>query len=86
MPVVTALEAKNRFSQLLDRVVRGEEVVITRHEKPVARLVPEARSAINNVQEVVARLHALRRSMAKRRGFRPVSKVEIRKGINEGRP
>ena len=41
MNTVTALEAKTRFGELLDRVARGEEIVITRHDKPVARIVPE---------------------------------------------
>ena len=40
MAKVTAFEAKTRFGELLDRVAKGEEVVITRHDKPVARLVP----------------------------------------------
>jgi prevent-host-death family protein len=33
-------EAKTRFSELVERAERGEEVVITRHGKPVAKLVP----------------------------------------------
>jgi len=37
---IGAFEAKNTLGSLLDRVERGEEVVITRHGKPVARLVP----------------------------------------------
>lgn len=37
---VGAFEAKNKLSALLDRVEQGEEVVITRHGRPVARLVP----------------------------------------------
>jgi prevent-host-death family protein len=37
---VGAFEAKNTLGALLDRVERGEEIVITRHGKPVARLVP----------------------------------------------
>lgn len=36
---IGTFEAKNRFSELLDRVAKGEEVTITRHGKPVARLV-----------------------------------------------
>lgn len=35
---VGTLEAKNRLSALLDAVERGEEVVITRRGRPVARL------------------------------------------------
>jgi prevent-host-death family protein len=37
---VGAFVAKNTLGSLLDRVAQGEEVVITRHGKPVARLVP----------------------------------------------
>jgi prevent-host-death family protein len=40
MSSVGAFEAKTRFAQLLDRVERGEEIVITRHGKPVAVLRP----------------------------------------------
>lgn len=36
---IGTFEAKNRFSELLDRVEKGEEVTITRHGKPVAKLV-----------------------------------------------
>ena len=42
-PTVGAYDAKARLSELLDRVEKGEEIVITRHGKPVARLVPEGR-------------------------------------------
>lgn len=37
---IGAFEAKNKLGMLLDRVENGEEIVITRHGKPVARLVP----------------------------------------------
>ena len=37
---VGAFEAKTKFSELLERVSTGAEVTITKHEKPVARLVP----------------------------------------------
>ncbi|MGE0120115.1 MAG: type II toxin-antitoxin system Phd/YefM family antitoxin [Dongiaceae bacterium] len=40
MKQVTAREANQRFSKLLADVAAGKEVVITRHGKPVARLVP----------------------------------------------
>ena len=39
MREIDAFEAKNTLGSLLDRVERGEEIVITRHGKPVARLV-----------------------------------------------
>jgi prevent-host-death family protein len=37
---VGAFEAKVRFMQLLEHVAAGEEITITRHGHPVARLVP----------------------------------------------
>ena len=40
MQEVGAFEAKNKLAALLDRVEQGEEIVITRHGKAVARLVP----------------------------------------------
>ncbi|MCX6591303.1 MAG: type II toxin-antitoxin system prevent-host-death family antitoxin [Acidobacteria bacterium] len=39
MQEIGAFEAKNTLGALLDRVERGEEIVITRHGKPVARLI-----------------------------------------------
>lgn len=40
MNSVGSFEAKTHLSALLDRVERGEEVTITRHGRPVAKLVP----------------------------------------------
>jgi prevent-host-death family protein len=40
MKEIGTFEAKNQFSALLDLVAQGEDVLITRHGKPVARLVP----------------------------------------------
>ena len=37
---IGAFEAKTHLSSLLERVSRGEEIVITKHGRPVARLVP----------------------------------------------
>ena len=37
---IGAFEAKNTLGSLLDRVERGEEIVITRHGRPVAKLAP----------------------------------------------
>ena len=38
--VVNIHEAKTHFSRLVERVIGGEEVVIGKAGKPVARLVP----------------------------------------------
>lgn len=42
MHKVEAVEADEILGALLDRVEKGEEVVITRHGRRVARLVPDA--------------------------------------------
>jgi prevent-host-death family protein len=56
--VIEALEAKTRLSALLDRVARGEEIVITKHGRPVARLVPAAPR--EDVGAIIARIKVLR--------------------------
>ena len=59
MDEIGAFEAKNKLSELLDRAERGEEVVITRRGKPVAKLVPvkmesdveRSRAAMERIRE-----------------------------------
>ena len=43
MMEIGAVEAKSKLGTLLDRVEQGEEIIITRHGKPVARLVPNTK-------------------------------------------
>ena len=53
---IAVFEAKSKLSTLLDRVCSGEEVVITRHGTPIARLVPmDARAAPDRARAVRAR-------------------------------
>lgn len=59
MITVGAFEAKTHFSTLLERVARGEEVLITRHGKPIARLVPEHVIDRERVSAAIARLKEL---------------------------
>jgi prevent-host-death family protein len=84
MSTVTALEAKTRFGELLDRVARGEEIVITRHDKPVARIVPEGQKSLDGVRRAVDSMRKMREEM-KRKGFKPLTDKEIKDAINEGR-
>jgi prevent-host-death family protein len=59
-----AFEAKNKLGMLLDRVQYGEEITITRHGKPIARLVPntaridkpQARAALDRIRARAANL------------------------------
>lgn len=43
MTSYSVADAKNTLPKLIDRALQGEEVVITRHGKPVAELKPVAR-------------------------------------------
>jgi prevent-host-death family protein len=72
---ITAFEAKNRLGRLLDRVQGGEEIVITRHGSPIAKLaaaVPSDSSAIASALETFKRV---RKQLARQGG--KVSRREI---------
>jgi prevent-host-death family protein len=86
MESVTAHEAKTRFGQLLERVARGEEVIITKHKKPVARLVPEGRRNLESVREAIAGLFELSREIAAQNKDKPKLKDrKVKAWIEEGR-
>lgn len=58
-----AYDARTHFAELLERVQRGEEITITRHGLPIARLVPvqkmttrqERQAAIGQMRQLAAR-------------------------------
>jgi prevent-host-death family protein len=86
MRTISAFEAKTRFDELLERVARGEEVVITMHDRPVARIVPEGRPSLAQTREAVALLNALRARIAKRtKGGPTLSDRDVRTAIDRGR-
>ena len=78
MRTVGAFEAKTQLSNLLDVVERGEEVLITRHGKPVARLVPAEVIDQTRVSAAIAKL----RELAKGQTLGGLSWKELR---DEGR-
>ena len=83
---LTASEAKSRFGELLERVSRGEEIVITRHDKPVARVVPVERQNLAEVQMAVAQLKDLRTKIQDRtRREEALTDADVRSAIAEGR-
>lgn len=84
MATVTAFEAKTRFGELLERVARGEEVVITRHDKPVARLIPEGAPRLDEVRRSVDGLRHLQHRIRQRSKAR-LSDRDVRGAIDEGR-
>lgn len=80
MREIGAFEAKNKLGHLLDLAEKGEEIIITRYGKQVARLVPitkpfdreAARQAVEEIRKM-------------RKGMR-MSAAEIKEFIDEGRP
>ncbi len=58
---VGAFEAKNTFSDLLDRVGRGATFTITKHDRPVARLTPARATAAAERKKATAALRLLSR-------------------------
>jgi antitoxin (DNA-binding transcriptional repressor) of toxin-antitoxin stability system len=86
MAAVTAFVAKTRFGELLDRVAAGEEIVITRHDKPVARIVREGAPRLDDVRRAVEVLRSLQRQIAARGPARArLTDRDIRAAIDEGR-
>jgi prevent-host-death family protein len=61
MITVGAFEAKTHLSALLDRVEAGEEVVITKHGRPVARLVGARAIDRTRVNAAFEKLKAMRK-------------------------
>jgi prevent-host-death family protein len=86
MATIPAFEAKTRFGELLDRVISGEEIVITRHEKPVARLIPEGTRSLEGVRRAAEGLEALQQEIAaSSAGRRAVSWKQFKSFVEEGR-
>jgi prevent-host-death family protein len=78
--VVGAYDAKTHFAELLERVETGEEVTITRHGTPVAKIVP-----VKKKHTVAERRQAIERMKERRKGL-SLGGLKIRDLINEGRP
>lgn len=80
---VGAFEAKNTLGALLDKVEQGEEIIITRHGKPVARLAPCAERIDHDAARAVldrirTRAHAL--------ALAPVAWEALKADRDAGRP
>ena len=77
MKQVGVYDAKARLAGLLDEVERGETIEITRHGKPVARLVPLA-TPKRNVAETIAAIREFRKG-------KRLNGITLRELIDEGR-
>lgn len=86
MTTITAFEAKTHFGQLLVRVSQGEEIVITRYDKPMARVVPAVGGDARQTMAAVDGLFALQTQIAERVGCdAALSDADVRSAIEEGR-
>ena len=61
MREIQASDAKARLSQLLDEVERGETIVITRHGRAIARIIPEADRRRREIDNALADIRELRK-------------------------
>lgn len=79
MRTVGAFEAKNKLGTLLDLVEQGEEITITRHGRPAARLVaPTVLPGSEQARQAVERIKAMRRGVT-------LGGIPIKELIEDGR-
>jgi prevent-host-death family protein len=66
MVTVSLVEAKAHLSELLDKIETGEDVVITRHGRPVAHMTAakQPKQPVRSLAEFRARMPRLRKSSA----------------------
>jgi len=74
-----SFEAKNKLSQLLELAEQGEEILITRHGKEVAKLVPVHRTLDReSAKRTAAEIREMRQGVT-------LGGLQIKDLINEGR-
>ncbi len=79
METIGSFEAKTHLPQLLERAANGEEFTITKHGKPVARLVPpRGAKPAPDVRSAVEAMKQFRKG-------RTLGGLDIREMIEEGR-
>jgi prevent-host-death family protein len=79
MREVQASEAKTHLPRLLDEVERGETLIITRHGRAIARLVPEVDEKRENIRRAIAEMKEARKGAGK------ITVEEILSARDEGR-
>ncbi len=78
MKTVGAYEAKTHLPKLLERVIRGERITITKHGVPVAVLQPPLPSRKTEPKRIIAELRNFRKKQS-------LKGISIRDMIEEGR-
>ena len=62
---IQASEAKTHLPRLLDDIERGETILITRHGRPIARLIPEADRRQAEINDAIDRIERQQASNAR---------------------
>ncbi len=84
---VGAFEAKNTLGSLLDRVEKGEDILITRHGRPVAQLVRPVLEGKDEKRERVEAAFAHLRELSKELNLGPWDwEGKYKLWRDEGRP
>lgn len=81
--IIPSHEAKTRFGELLARVERGEEVIITRHELPIARMIPEGRPRQSEIAQLVSSIKEHRTN--RRLNPEGLPRISVRELVKDGR-
>ena len=81
---IGVFDAKARLSELIDRALSGETIVVTRHGKPMVRLVPETELGASTSTQTEGE-RWLERVRASRAGATLGPGLTIRDLIDEGR-
>jgi len=84
MKSVGSYEAKTHLPRLLSRVEQGESITITKRGKPIAVLSPARPVVEHDLADLIAEFRAYSREQA--RGRTPLTPMEIKEMIEEGRP
>jgi prevent-host-death family protein len=79
MRKIQSSEAKAHLPELLDDVERGEILIITRHGRPIARIVPETDRRQEEIDRAIANIKQLRKRTGK------VTLEELQSARDEGR-
>jgi prevent-host-death family protein len=79
MREIQASEAKTHLPRLLDDVERGETLIITRHGRPIARIIPDVDRRQDEIDRAMANIKALRRRTGK------ITLDELRSAREDGR-
>jgi prevent-host-death family protein len=79
---VQASDAKTHLPRLLDAVERGETIIITRHGRRIARIVPDAERRQQEIKEAIDNIKKLGKKIREETGGATVE--EIISSIHEG--